>query len=98
MLARNRLQVTSKPHPAKKKKKKERKTEIESLRVMTSSEDSVVVNHGTLSTLVAASTHTCEQQIPRVKRWKKAGLMYNSQNRLCFMWILDQSSYLSQLL
>ena len=41
---------------------------------MNSSEENLVVNLGTLSTLVAAFTHTCEQQNPRVKIEKRQGL------------------------
>ena len=65
----NPLQVPSEIRPAKKSK-----TEIESSCVMNSFEENVVINLGTLSILVAALTHTCEQQSPRVKIEKRQGL------------------------
>ena len=65
-MSSNPLQVPSKLRPAKKSK-----TDIESSCVMNSSEENVIVSLGTLSTLVAAFTHTCEQQNPKVKIEKR---------------------------
>ena len=89
----NPLRVSSKLRPAKKSK-----TEIESSCIMNSSEDNVVVNNvvvnlGTLSILVAAFTHTCEQQNPRVKIEKKRQGLCITATTECFMWISSGLSW-----